>query len=221
MNTETNNILEKLSEQKLDKLKGLYVNVQSHEFLKNYEDKYVVDFCRKLYELEDDVYNWWYNSHDYNYKGNGYFQVFRSLTHDINMMMNNLKICYQSDDSETLDKYKVNDNVINVFCAFLNIIKCIIYNEEYVPTLGFTYNQYKDALKRFTSIKNEDGETYRCVNCIKENVRYKLADYMQGEIDKHKAGSRWYYTETAEWFKKEIELLRSGAKVTQNYLFEE
>lgn len=205
-----------------NELKGLYLDVQSNEFLKNYEDQYVIDFCCKLYELEDAVYNWWYNIHDYNYKGNGYFELFRKLTHDINSMMNNLKICYQSvDDSEKLDKYKINDRVISVFSAFLSIIKCIIYNEEYVPTLGFTYNQYKDVLKRFTSIKNEDGETYRCVNCIKENVRYKLADYMQGEIDKHEAGSSWYYTQTAEWFKKEIELLRSGAKVTQNYSFED
>ena len=206
-----------------EELKGLCLDVQSHKFLKAYEDQYIVDFCRKLYELESAVYQWWYEQHDYNYKGNGYFELFRKLTHDVNLMMNNLKYRYQGEieDSETLRKYAINDNVISVFCTFLSIIKCIVFNEKYVPTLGFTYDQYHEVIKRFTSIRNEDGETYRCVNCITERARTKLADFMQGEIDKHNAGSTWYYTETAAWFQKEVDLLRSGAKLTQNYLFED
>lgn len=206
-----------------EELKGLCLDVQSHEFLKAYEDQYVVDFCRKLYELESTVYQWWYEMHDYKYNENGYFELFRKLTHDVNLMMNNLKYRYQGEfeDLETLKKYAVNDNVISVFCAFLSIIKCIVFDEEYVPTLGFTYDQYHEVIKRFTSIRNEDGETYRCVNCITERARTKLVDYMQAEIDRHNAGSTWYYTETATWFQKEVDLLRSGAKVTQSYLFED
>ena len=47
-------------------------------------------------------------------------------------MMNNLKICYQSvDNSQTLDKYKINDRVISVFSTFLDIIKCIMQLKIY------------------------------------------------------------------------------------------
>jgi hypothetical protein len=77
-------------------------------------------------------------------------------------------------------------------------------------------------LEKRTTAKNEDG-TYRCVLYKKENERQSLITYYQNYLDRYEKTIKEYPNcnlPYPEYQAKEIELLKSGAKITQYHIFE-
>lgn len=206
----------------LEKAKDNYWEIVRNPFWRDYDMKYFEEIRKQYYDLQKEIstaYPW--NS-DLR-KKNPAAVLFGAMCHDFNLMMNNLYYC---TIEEVQDCHKMSENKKTVLMTWLQILKCLTYEEEYKENIGWLidYSHYfkdwdnkHDKLAKFTTVQNEDG-TYRAVRIMNEDQRSALLDWFKEWYEKYK---KCHATSNLlKRYQSEIDLLKSGAKLTECFKFD-
>lgn len=207
----------------LAKAKECYEVLTTNPFWKNYDMQYFERVRKQLYDLQQElcrVYPW--NSELR--KKNPAAVLFGSMSHDFNLMMNQLY--WSTVEEDVQENYKMSENKKFVLNTWIRILRHLTYKQEYKENIGWLidYSPYfkiwdnkHDRLAKFTTVQNEDG-TYRAVRVVTEEQRIALLSWFKEQYEKYKKCHATGHL--LDWYQSEIDLLESGAKLTECFKFD-
>ena len=169
------------------------------------------DMCEQLHKLQIELFRFLGVRKDYEWLKNPQIVLVDYCVHDVNHEMWYIKNGW----------HEVTPNTIIMLQAFLQNMHILLDGK--IPEKPIGYTMSSSFLEKRTTTQNEDG-TYRCVLYKKEHERQSLITYYQNYLDRYEKTIKEYPNcklPYPEYQAKEIELLKSGAKITQYHIFED
>lgn len=173
--------------------------------------KSLQDLCEQMHKLQIELFRFLGVRKDYEWLKNPQIVLVDFCVHDVNHEMWYIKNGW----------HEVTPNTIIMLQAFLQNMHILLDGK--IPEKPIGYTMSSSFLEKRTTAQNDDG-TYRCVLYKKENERQGLITYYQNYLDRYakmmeeNPNCKLSYP---EYQAKEVELLKSGAKITQYHIFED
>ena len=197
-----------------EELYFLHDAVKNHPYWNlgtQYGLKSLQDMCEQLHKLQIELFRFLGVRKDDEWLKNPQIVLVDYCVHDVNHEMWYVKNGW----------HEVTPNTIIMLQAFLQNMHILLDGK--IPEKPVGYTMSSSFLEKRTTAKNEDG-TYRCVLYKKEKERQSLITYYQNYLDRYEkmvqenpnCGLSY-----PEYQSKEVELLKSGAKITQYHIFED
>lgn len=167
------------------------------------------DLCEQLHTLQIELFRYLGVRKDDEWLKNPQMVLVDYCVHDVNHEMWYIKNGW----------HEVTQNTIIMLQAFLQNLHMLLDGK--IPEKPIGYTMSSSLLEKRTTAQNED-RTYRCVLYKKEKERQSLITYYQNYLDKYEKTMQEYpELSYPEYQAKELELLKSGAKITQYHIFED
>jgi hypothetical protein len=167
--------------------------------------------CEQLHKLQIELFRFLGVRKDDGWLKNPQIVLVDYCVHDVNHEMWYIKNGW----------HEVTPNTIIMLQAFLQNMHILLDGK--IPEKPIGYTMSSSFLEKRTTTQNEDG-TYRCVLYKKEQERQSLITYYQNYLDRYEKTIKEYPNcklPYPEYQAKEIELLKSGDKITQYHIFED
>jgi hypothetical protein len=167
--------------------------------------------CEQLIKFKVELFKYLGVRKDDEWMKNSQIVLVDACTHDVNHEMWYIRNGW----------HDVIPNTVIMLQAYLQNLHLLL--DEKIPEKPIGYTVSTSFLVKHTTVQNEDG-TYRCVTFKNEDERPGLITYYQRYIDKCEQVMKEhpeYEVPYPTYYAKELELLKSDAKVTQYHIFED
>ena len=183
----------------------LHERAKESIFWKTFDPKYASDACKSLYELENAIVGYFYGLSSDTRKRNAQWVIVDSITHNINALMLHIR-----GGAAKLE----GDNII-LLQSFLQNLHLLI--DDIIPDDPCGLEPYgnEGKYRKIKAALNEDGETYRAVQIIKESQITDVIKNLEEKMTKWFNDDNNICREIREEYQEEIDLLKEGKKLTK------
>lgn len=183
----------------------LHERAKESIFWKTFDPKYASDACKSLYELESAIVGYFYGLSSDTRHRNAQWVIVDSIAHNINALMLHIR-----GGAAKLE----GDNII-LLQSFLQNLHLLV--DDIIPDdpCGLEPYENEGKYRKIKAALNEDGETYRAVQIIKESQITDVIKNLEERITKWFNDDNNISREIREEYQEEIDLLKEGKKLTK------